>query len=63
MEAVTPTRRYIAVLEGEGPGTSRTILATADPDTVTEVMRIIRERIERLPPALALDPGDGDSTP
>ena len=43
------TTRYIAVMEGEGPGTSRTILATADPDTVVAVVRIIQDRMGRSP--------------
>lgn len=39
------TTRYIAVLEGEGPGTPRPILATADPEIVSRVIALIRERM------------------
>ena len=39
------TTRYIAIMEGEGPGTSRPIVATADPDTVAAVVRIIQHRM------------------
>lgn len=45
----TKTTRYIAVLEGEGPGTSRPIIATADPETVRRVIEIIRERMTAQP--------------
>lgn len=43
------TTRYIAVLEGEGPGTSRTVLASADPEAVAAVMRVLGERLSRPP--------------
>lgn len=46
------TRRYIAILEGEGPGTSRPILATADPDTVAQVIQLLQERMSRALPSL-----------
>lgn len=46
------TRRYIAVLEGEGPGTSRPILATSDPDTVARVIRLLQERMGAEPSSL-----------
>lgn len=39
------TRRYVAVLEGEGTGPSRPILATSDPATVEAVVQVIRDRI------------------
>jgi hypothetical protein len=42
---MTMTKRFVAVLEADGPGTSRPIFATADPETVTEVMRVIRDHL------------------
>lgn len=41
------TTRYVAVHEGEGPGTSRTILATADPDAVAAVVQLLQEHMSR----------------
>lgn len=32
-------------MEGEGPGTSRPVLATSDPKTVAAIIRIIQERV------------------
>ncbi len=43
------TTRFVAVLEGEGPGTSRPILATGDPECVEAVTRIIQARLGRSP--------------
>jgi hypothetical protein len=56
VHAITPTRRYVAVLEGEGPGTSRPILATADPATVAAVIRLIQERLAH--PRCLCDPDE-----
>lgn len=39
------TTRYVTVMEGEGPGTSRAIIATSDPETVRRVCEILRERM------------------
>lgn len=39
------TTRYVAVLEGEGSGTSRPIIATSDKATVDAVLELIRDRL------------------
>lgn len=39
------TTRYVAVYEGEGPGTSRPVIATSDPATVAAITRIIVDRV------------------
>jgi len=56
MEKPARTMRYVAVLEGEGPGTSRPILATADPGTVDRVLAIIRERLGEEVSQVAVNP-------
>ena len=45
------TTRYVAIMEGEGPGTSRTVFATADPKAVAAVMQIVQERMSHEPGA------------
>lgn len=40
-----PTTRYVALLEGEGPGTSRPLLITGDKEVVESVTRILESRL------------------
>jgi len=55
------TTRYVAILEGEGPGTSRPILATSDKDTVDAVLELIKRRLgEAVQDSLPLVFEDGE---
>lgn len=56
------TTRYVAVLEGEGPGTSRPVIATSDQATVAAVLQLIQERLGKdveAPPAGVEGDGNG----
>ena len=50
------TTQYVAVLESEGPGTSRPVLATSDPATVEAVIKIIRNRMAQMVPGRSDEP-------